>query len=84
MLNLKEDGALKKLGLYSVGQTVTCFVKKVRSESSEEAASEGDLRGLSSDLNTDTAVVFMNCESGPRKVQCLMGRAGEGSHIFCT
>ncbi|KAM6347615.1 protein RRP5 homolog isoform 4-T4 [Alca torda] len=28
MLNLKEDSALKKLELYSVGQTVTCFVKK--------------------------------------------------------
>ncbi|XP_051656636.1 protein RRP5 homolog isoform X1 [Manacus candei] len=28
MLNLKEDNACKKLGLYSVGQTVTCFVKK--------------------------------------------------------
>ncbi|KAM6265093.1 protein RRP5 homolog [Spheniscus humboldti] len=28
MLNLKEDSALKKLGLYNVGQTVTCFVKK--------------------------------------------------------
>lgn len=34
MLNLKEDGSLKKLGLYNVGQTITCFVKKVRSESS--------------------------------------------------
>uniref|UniRef100_A0A8B9N745 Protein RRP5 homolog n=1 Tax=Accipiter nisus TaxID=211598 RepID=A0A8B9N745_9AVES len=28
MLNLKEDSTLKKLGLYNVGQTVTCFVKK--------------------------------------------------------
>ncbi|XP_075011064.1 protein RRP5 homolog isoform X3 [Calonectris borealis] len=28
MLNLKEDSTLKTLGLYSVGQTVTCFVKK--------------------------------------------------------
>ncbi|XP_069720305.1 protein RRP5 homolog [Phaenicophaeus curvirostris] len=28
MLNLKEDSSLKKLGLYDVGQTVTCFVKK--------------------------------------------------------
>ncbi|KAM9282065.1 protein RRP5 homolog isoform 2-T2 [Cariama cristata] len=28
MLNLKEDSALRKLGLYSVGQIVTCFVKK--------------------------------------------------------
>ncbi|KAM6391097.1 protein RRP5 homolog isoform 3-T3 [Pluvialis apricaria] len=28
MLNLKEDSALKKLGHCSVGQTVTCFVKK--------------------------------------------------------
>uniref|UniRef100_A0A8C0I7W1 Protein RRP5 homolog n=1 Tax=Bubo bubo TaxID=30461 RepID=A0A8C0I7W1_BUBBB len=28
VLNLKEDTALKKLGLYTVGQTVTCFVKK--------------------------------------------------------
>ncbi|XP_074882410.1 protein RRP5 homolog isoform X1 [Buteo buteo] len=28
MLNLKEDSALKKLGLYNAGQTVTCFVKK--------------------------------------------------------
>ncbi|XP_025966122.2 protein RRP5 homolog isoform X1 [Dromaius novaehollandiae] len=28
MLNLKGDSALKKLGLYKVGQTVTCFVKK--------------------------------------------------------
>ncbi|XP_065495074.1 protein RRP5 homolog [Caloenas nicobarica] len=28
MLDLKEDDALKKPGLYSVGQTVTCFVKK--------------------------------------------------------
>ncbi|KAM6306459.1 protein RRP5 homolog [Aegotheles albertisi] len=28
ILNLKEDSALKKLGLYDVGQTVTCFVKK--------------------------------------------------------
>ncbi|XP_026706791.1 protein RRP5 homolog isoform X1 [Athene cunicularia] len=28
VLNLKEDSALKKLGLYTVGQTVTCFVKK--------------------------------------------------------
>ncbi|XP_069652986.1 protein RRP5 homolog [Haliaeetus albicilla] len=28
MLNLKEDSALKKLGVYNVGQTVTCFVKK--------------------------------------------------------
>lgn len=34
MLNLKEDSSLKKLGLYNVGQTITCFVKKVRSESS--------------------------------------------------
>ncbi|GAB0192080.1 protein RRP5 [Grus japonensis] len=28
MLNLKENSPLKKLGLYNVGQTVTCFVKK--------------------------------------------------------
>ncbi|XP_056207771.1 protein RRP5 homolog isoform X2 [Falco biarmicus] len=28
MLNLKEDNGLKKTGLYNVGQTVTCFVKK--------------------------------------------------------
>uniref|UniRef100_A0A8C5X3A6 Protein RRP5 homolog n=1 Tax=Malurus cyaneus samueli TaxID=2593467 RepID=A0A8C5X3A6_9PASS len=28
MLNLKEDSSLKKLELYSVGQTVTCFVRK--------------------------------------------------------
>ncbi|XP_010127609.1 PREDICTED: protein RRP5 homolog [Chlamydotis macqueenii] len=28
VLNLEEDGALKKRGLYNVGQTVTCFVKK--------------------------------------------------------
>ncbi|XP_010281643.1 PREDICTED: protein RRP5 homolog isoform X2 [Phaethon lepturus] len=28
MMNLKEDSALKKLGLYNVGQTVICFVKK--------------------------------------------------------
>ncbi|XP_064572523.1 protein RRP5 homolog isoform X1 [Zonotrichia leucophrys gambelii] len=28
MLNLKEEGSLKKLGLYEAGQTVTCFVKK--------------------------------------------------------
>ncbi|XP_067995560.1 protein RRP5 homolog [Melanerpes formicivorus] len=28
MLNLKEDNTLKKLGLYNVGDTVTCFVKK--------------------------------------------------------
>ncbi|XP_075614116.1 protein RRP5 homolog isoform X1 [Balearica regulorum gibbericeps] len=28
MLNLKEDGPLKKPGLYNVGQTITCFVKK--------------------------------------------------------
>ncbi|XP_010131602.1 PREDICTED: protein RRP5 homolog [Buceros rhinoceros silvestris] len=28
MLDLKEDSTLKKLGLYNVGQTVTCFVKK--------------------------------------------------------
>ncbi|XP_008947621.1 PREDICTED: protein RRP5 homolog [Merops nubicus] len=28
VLNLKEDSILKKLGLYKVGQTVTCFVKK--------------------------------------------------------
>ncbi|XP_040462139.1 protein RRP5 homolog isoform X2 [Falco naumanni] len=28
MLNLKEDNGLKKPGLYNVGQTVTCFVKK--------------------------------------------------------
>ncbi|XP_032844612.2 protein RRP5 homolog [Tyto alba] len=28
VLNLKEDSALKKLGLYNIGQTVTCFVKK--------------------------------------------------------
>ncbi|XP_053927644.1 protein RRP5 homolog [Cuculus canorus] len=28
MLKLKEDSTLKKLGLYNVGQTVTCFVKK--------------------------------------------------------
>ncbi|KAM6203268.1 protein RRP5 homolog [Sarcoramphus papa] len=28
VLNLQEDNALKKLGLYNVGQTVTCFVKK--------------------------------------------------------
>ncbi|XP_064000521.1 protein RRP5 homolog [Pogoniulus pusillus] len=28
MLNLKEDNTLKKLGLYNVGETVTCFVKK--------------------------------------------------------
>lgn len=34
MVDLKEDDALKKAGLYNVGQTVTCFVKKVRSESS--------------------------------------------------
>lgn len=34
MPNLKEENSLKKLGLYDVGQTVTCFVKKVRSESS--------------------------------------------------
>lgn len=34
MLNLKEEGSLKKLGLYNVGETVTCFVKKVKSESS--------------------------------------------------
>lgn len=34
MLNLKEENSLKELGLYNVGQTITCFVKKVRSESS--------------------------------------------------
>ncbi|KAM8805938.1 protein RRP5 homolog [Eudromia elegans] len=28
MLNHKEDNSSKKLGLYKVGQTVTCFVKK--------------------------------------------------------
>ncbi|XP_041317407.1 protein RRP5 homolog [Pyrgilauda ruficollis] len=28
MLNLKEEKSLKKLGLYDIGQTVTCFVKK--------------------------------------------------------
>uniref|UniRef100_A0A8C3JGB9 Protein RRP5 homolog n=1 Tax=Calidris pygmaea TaxID=425635 RepID=A0A8C3JGB9_9CHAR len=28
MINPKEDSALKKLGHYDVGQTVTCFVKK--------------------------------------------------------
>ncbi|XP_014815473.1 PREDICTED: protein RRP5 homolog isoform X2 [Calidris pugnax] len=28
MINPKEDSALKKLGQYDVGQTVTCFVKK--------------------------------------------------------
>ncbi|XP_051472658.1 protein RRP5 homolog isoform X1 [Apus apus] len=28
ILNTEEDSALKKLGLYDVGQTVTCFVKK--------------------------------------------------------
>nr|XP_021391992.1 protein RRP5 homolog [Lonchura striata domestica] len=28
MLNLKEESSLKQLGLYNVGQTVTCFVKK--------------------------------------------------------
>lgn len=34
MLNLEEEGSLKKLGLYDVGKTVTCFVKKVCLESS--------------------------------------------------
>lgn len=29
-----KDGTLKKPELYNVGQTVTCFVKKVRSEDS--------------------------------------------------
>ncbi|XP_030132204.4 protein RRP5 homolog isoform X2 [Taeniopygia guttata] len=28
MLNLKEESSLKQLGLYNVGQIVTCFVKK--------------------------------------------------------
>ncbi|KAM6105149.1 LOW QUALITY PROTEIN: protein RRP5 homolog [Pterocles gutturalis] len=28
LLNVKEDSTIKKLGLYNVGQTVTCFVKK--------------------------------------------------------
>ncbi|XP_064320140.1 protein RRP5 homolog isoform X2 [Phalacrocorax carbo] len=28
MLDLKKDNAPKKLGLYNIGQTVTCFVKK--------------------------------------------------------
>uniref|UniRef100_A0A8C3Y5V4 Protein RRP5 homolog n=1 Tax=Catharus ustulatus TaxID=91951 RepID=A0A8C3Y5V4_CATUS len=28
MLNLKEENSLKELGLYNVGQTITCFVKK--------------------------------------------------------
>lgn len=58
MLNLKEDGSLKKLGLYSVGQTVTCFVKKVRSESSQDVCwgrqQVGETSGgLNSDLNTE-------------------------------
>lgn len=48
MLNLKEDNTLKKLGLYNVGETVTCFVKKVRSESYKEMCWMGQQVGMTS------------------------------------
>lgn len=35
-------------------------------------------------VQIDTTMVFINCESGPCKVQCLTGRVGEGGHVFCT
>lgn len=46
------------------------------------AASRDDLKGFNSDINADTTVVFINCESGSYEVECLTGRVREGDDIF--